>query len=151
MSRLTEQVRFKDIKGDVVGHLNSNGFEYFVKQDISQQLVVNKLGQLEDVLEEFGIESAEELRERLAKAIVPKFTIGQEVFGQGWDGQLRKGRIYEIQTNQINYDKYPLITYLVDYYGNYSDDELDDDYFEEKDIFTTEAEAQAKLDEIRRK
>lgn len=38
---------------------------------------INKLGELEDVLEKYGIESAEELKR---KAIIPKFQVGQEIW-----------------------------------------------------------------------
>jgi hypothetical protein len=87
-----------------------------------------------------------ELEERLANSIRPKFKIGQEVFVNDWTGQLRSGEIAEIQTNQFRLT--PLITYLVDFYGSYCDDDLENDYFEEKDVFETYEEAQAKLEEL---
>ena len=43
----------------------------------------------------------------------------------------------------------PNITYLVDFTGNYSDDNQENDYYEEKDIYVTLEEAQAKLQELR--
>lgn len=60
--RLTEQVWFKDVEGNTVGHFNANGFEYFVKDNVSQQKVVNKLGQFEDFMEEYGFDSIESLK-----------------------------------------------------------------------------------------
>ena len=90
-----------------------------------------------------------DLERRLANCIEPKFKIGQEVWVNDWTGQLRSGEIYEIQTNQVKFDQIPLITYLVDYYGAYSDDDQENDYFEEKDVFATEAEAKAKLEEMK--
>ena len=88
-----------------------------------------------------------ELEEQLKNAIVPKFKIGQEVFVNDWSGQLRSGKIYEIQTNAVLHDKQPLITYLVDFYG-YEDDDQENDYYEEKDVFATKEEAQATLKEL---
>ena len=90
-----------------------------------------------------------ELEEQLANSIRPKFKIGQEVFVFDWTGQLRIGRVFEIQTNKVKFDQMPLITYLVDFYGSYCDDDLENDYFEEKDVFATYEEAQAKLEELR--
>lgn len=64
--RLTEQVWFKDVKGNTVGHLNANGFEYFIKDNVSQQKVVNKLGQFEDLMEENKFDSLAQLHEYIS-------------------------------------------------------------------------------------
>lgn len=87
------------------------------------------------------------LEHQLSNCIEPKFKIGQEVLVNDWTGQLRSGEIFEIQTNQVKFDQVPLITYLVDY-GAYSYDDQENDYFEEKDVFVTEEEAKAKLEEL---
>ena len=89
----------------------------------------------------------QELAELKEKAIVPKYLLGQEVYTI-YNGQIITGRIYEIQTNTVLHDKENLITYLVDFYSKYEDDEQDNDYFEEEDLFATEQEAQEKLKEI---
>lgn len=82
------------------------------------------------------------------KVIVPKFDVGQEVWVNDWTGQLRIGRIYEVQVNAVLHDQQLLITYLVDFYGNYEDDDQENDYYEEKDVFATREEAEKKLAEI---
>lgn len=92
-------------------------------------------------------ELEQELAELKEKAIVPKYLLGQEVYTI-YNGQIITGRIYEIQTNTVLHDKENLITYLVDFYSKYEDDEQDNDYFEEEDLFATEQEAQEKLKEI---
>lgn len=92
-------------------------------------------------------ELEQELAELKEKAIVPKYLLGQEVYTI-YNGKIITGRIYEIQTNAVLHDKENLITYLVDFYSKYEDDEQDNDYFEEKDLFATEQEAQDKLKEI---
>ena len=89
----------------------------------------------------------QELAEVKENAIVPKYLLGQEVYTI-YNGKIITGRIYEIQTNAVLHDKENLITYLVDFYSKYEDDEQDNDYFEEEDLFATEQEAQAKLKEI---
>ena len=86
--------------------------------------------------------------EKLKGAIVAKFELGQEVFVFNWDGQISSGRIYEIQTNAVLHDRQPHITYLVDFTGNYSDDDQENDYYEEKDIYATEEEINIKLQEL---
>lgn len=91
----------------------------------------------------------DQANERLKGAIVLKFKVGQEVFVFDWDKQIRSGRIYEIQTNAVLHDRQPHITYLVDFTGNYSDDDQENDYYEEKDIYATEEEINAKLQELR--
>ena len=87
--------------------------------------------------------------EKLKGAIVAKFELGQEVFVFNWDGQISSGRIYEIQTNAVLHDRQPHITYLVDFTGNYSDDDQENDYYEEKEIYATPEEAEKKLQELR--
>lgn len=94
-------------------------------------------------------ELEQELAELKEKAIVPKYLLGQEVYTI-YNGQIITGRIYEIQTNTVLHDKENLITYLVDFYSKYEDDEQDNDYFEEEDLFATEQEAQEKLKEVQR-
>lgn len=91
----------------------------------------------------------DQANEKLKGAIVLKFKVGQEVFVFDWDKQIRSGRIYEIQTNAVLHDRQPHITYLVDFTGNYSDDDQENDYYEEKDIYATEEEINAKLQELR--
>ena len=90
----------------------------------------------------------EELAELKQKAIVPKYQIGQDVFVFDWTRQLRNGKVCEIQSNRVKFDQKSLITYLVDFYGNYSDDDQENDYFEENDLFASREEAEQKLAEI---
>ena len=90
----------------------------------------------------------DQANERLKGVGIAKFELGQEVFVFDWDEQIRSGRIYEIQTNAVLHDRQPHITYLVDFTGNYSDDNQENDYYEEKDIYVTLEEAQEKLKEI---
>ena len=89
-----------------------------------------------------------ELEEQLKNCIKPKFKIGQDVIVFDWSGQLRNGRVYEIQTNSVLHDKQQLITYLVDFYENYEDDDRENDYYEEKEVFATKEEVEQKLAEI---
>ena len=89
-----------------------------------------------------------ELEEQLKNCIKTKSKIGQDVIVFDWSGQLRIGRIYEVQTNAVLHNQQPLITYLVDFYGNYEDDDQENDYYEEKDVFATKEEAEQKLAEI---
>lgn len=122
--------------------------------------IEDKLGELEDMLEKYGIESAEELdlilqglekvhqenadlKNELAelkqKAIVPKFEIGQEVWAIN---VYRKGCIDNFIIQEIGYCKrYGL------YYKTNMGINLYEYYF---DIFTTCEEAEQKLAEIRR-
>lgn len=86
---------------------------------------------------------------RLKGVSVFKFELGQEVFVFDWDKQIRSGRIYEIQINAVLHDRQPHITYLVDFTSNYSDDDQENDYYEEKDIYATEEEINIKLQELR--
>lgn len=131
---------------------------------------IDRLAELEDVLEKYRIENLDdfikeyssrniklasdnyvleqEFAELKQKAIVPKYKLGQEVWVNDWTGQLRIGRIYEIQTNAVLYDQQLLITYLVDFYGNYEDDDQENDYYEEEELFATKEEAEQKLAEI---
>lgn len=142
--------------------------KYTLKPSISDIFdATNKLGQLEDVLVEFDIESAKDLRNhllfkenmaiwegkfaleneikelksQLSKAIVPKFEIG-DYFEIIWNGELD---IYKyIGDNKFNCLTKPQ-GYLCDYVilGML----LTDNGGVEK---ISQAEAQAKLDEIRR-
>ena len=91
----------------------------------------------------------DQANERLKGVSVLKFELGQEVFVFDWDKQIRSGRIYEIQINAVLHDRQPHITYLVDFTGNYSDDDQENDYYEEKDIYATEEEINIKLQELR--
>lgn len=123
---------------------NSDGSHSQAK-DTSSYNMFFKLSELEDVLEEFGIKSVEELRKRLSKAIVPKFKITQDVYIVD---TLNKN-LYKTQICSIRiFDGYEFA-----YYCKYDNDnhekiciEVDEEF-----VFTTETEAQAKLDEIRRK
>lgn len=169
MERLTEYDEFGN--AEFVGIDNTELYERLVcDETVTLTIATNKLAKLEDVLEKYGIENLEgfikeysskniklandnyelgqELAELKQKAIVPKFKIGQEVYVFDWTEQLRLGRIAEIQTNAVLHDEIPLITYLVDYYGNYEDDDQENDYCEEKDVFATKEEAEQKLAEI---
>lgn len=74
-----------------------------------------------------------------ANSITPKYQLGQWVFVKDWTGQLRSGRIDEIQTNSVLHDKQPLITYLVSF-GAYSDDEEENDYYQEHEVYETQEE-----------
>lgn len=129
----------------------------------------NKLADLEDVLEEFGIESAEELKEllnkqkrtiktlnnynkqgqtimaeneelksQLSKAIVPKFMIGQEIW------YIYGNEIKSMVVDSIEICGKPPVFVI------YKDISMSWGQIEQN-CFPTEAEAQAKLDEIRRK
>lgn len=108
---------------------------------------INKIIKVIDTLNQQS-ERIAELEEQLKNAIVPKFDVGQEVWVNDWTGQLRIGRIYEVQANAVLHDQQLLITYLVDFYGNYEDDDQENDYYEEKDVFATKEEAQAKLEKL---
>lgn len=139
-------------------------YEYFVKgyditESIKNLLKLHKEAydkENHSILESKGFIEAqniylpqiEKLEYRLSNCIEPKFKIGQEVLVNDWTGQLRSGEIFEIQTNQVKFDQVPLITYLVDY-GAYSDDDQENDYFEEKDVFVTEEEARKRLEELK--
>lgn len=129
----------------------------------------NKLAELEDVLEEFEIKSVQELKARLqsesqlsndvyrltleneeltkqlSKAIVPKFEITHEVYVID---TLSKN-IYKTQISSIRiFDGYEFA-----YYCKYDSETQERIYLEidEENVFATKAEAQAKLDEMRRK
>ena len=115
---------------------------------------MNKIVEYEKKIADLEAKLAEKERQlKLAelkqKAIVPKFDVGQEVWVNDWTGQLRIGRIYEVQANAVLHDQQLLITYLVDFYGNYEDDDQENDYYEEKDVFATREEAEQKLAEIK--
>ena len=178
MERLTKYDEFGN--AEFVGIDNTKLYERLVcDETVALTIATDKLAELEDVLEEFELTSAEDLRHYLnfkvnmaiwegklelknkiavlerelaelkQKAIVPKFEVGQEVWVNDWTGQLRIGRIYEVQTNAVLHSQQPLITYLVDFYGNYEDDDQENDYYEEKDVFATKEEAEQKLAEIK--
>ena len=110
-----------------------------IKEDKMQEL---------DLVKQENNDLKQELAELKQKAIVPKFKVGQEVWVNDWTGQLRFGRIYEVQTNAALHDQRPLITYLVYFYGAYEDDDRENDYYEEKEVFATKEEAEQKLAEI---
>lgn len=67
MERLTAEVWFKNIKGERIGELRANGFEYFLFRNVTQQEVVNKLGKIEDILEKYKIRSLDNLDFLLSK------------------------------------------------------------------------------------
>lgn len=105
-----------------------------------------------EIIADFIIDLQNQLNQvnkKLKDVIVPRFELGQEVFVFDWDEQIRSGRIYEIQTNSVLHDRQPHMTYLVDFIGNYSDDDQENDYYEEKDIYATIEEAEKKLQELR--
>lgn len=141
MSRLTIKENKKALVIDT-----SNQFPYSMKKKTVYTRhcdnwdIIDKLSALEDVLEEFGIESAEELRERLKKAIVPKFALNEEVYII-WHNMIVDVRICGVCKN----DEYYVDTCHFDL------SEQGGLFISPQDIFVTEAEAQAKLDEIRSK
>lgn len=127
---------------------NSDG-SYSQQTHTTFEKMFYKLADLEDVLEEFGIESAEELRERLAMAIVlPNFEKGQEVF------VIRKNEV--VKANFQDFSKWVEAEVVYNpkttiYDDGFVDVDYDFDMVDYKMVFATEAEAQAKLDEIRSK
>lgn len=80
-----------------------------------------------------------ELEEQLKNAIVPKFKVGQEVFFKLWDGQEAIGGIIDVQ-----YSTTSGVMYEIQYSDGW---ESDSDWFEEKDVWSKEA--QAKLEELK--
>ena len=81
-----------------------------------------------------------DLKDRI---VITKFKPGQDVYVKQYDGQIILGKIYEVQTNK-RIDGDPLISYLIQYSGSYSEDEADDDFFDESDVFETIEEAKKK-------
>lgn len=79
-----------------------------------------------------------ELKRQLSKAIVPKFDYLQPVWCVYPDNKYRKGFVFE--EDFVGYTKDKLIC------NSYNNEEFELDM-----VFPTQAEAQAKLDEIRRK
>lgn len=109
---------------------------------------VDKLSKLEDVLEEFGVDSAEELREQFSKAIVPEFETYQPIFFITQYYTSTKG----VPEYDIIKDKYYVaeneneIILGWNYAQNFNQRKY---YYVRKDwVFSTQAEAQAKLDEL---
>lgn len=103
-----------------------------------------------NIIEELEKQLDQANERRLKGVSVLKFELGQEVFVFDWDKQIRSGRIYEIQINAVLHDRQPHITYLVDFTGNYSDDDQENDYYEEKDIYATLEEAEKNYKNLRR-
>ena len=122
-----------------------------------------KLGELEDVLEKYGIDNLDdfikeyssrniklandnyaleqELVELKQKAIVPKFKIGQEVW---W---------IDTRVNSFNEQRYRIESYLIDsivitkeQFRYYGDDGL---WLGDNELFATKEEAEQKLAEIK--
>lgn len=116
--------------------------EYSNAVDELHKDLINIIEELEKQLDQAS--------ERLKGVSVFKFELGQEVFVFDWDKQIRSGRIYEIQINAVLHDRQPHITYLVDFTGNYSDDDQENDYYEEKDIYATLEEAEKNYKNLRR-
>ncbi len=178
MERLTKCIdnHFPDI-GKMVKEYDLNDeieFNDYSCMDIPNA-VYNKLGQLEDVLEEFGIESVEELRNhlnykenmaiwegklalkkenaelksKLSKAIVlPDFEKGQEIF------VIHNNEI--VKANFQDFSKWIDADIVYNPHTTIDDDgfvdvDYDLDMVDYKMVFATKEEAQAKLDEIRRK
>lgn len=141
----------------------------FSLTDWSEIKIMNKLGELEDVLEEFELTSAEDLRNYLnfktnmaiwegelnyknkiayleqelaelkQKAIVPKFQIGQDVF------VILDSVVEETSINSITIFTGNELSYYCKYVGNermYLE-------LEEEQIFATREEAAQKLAEIK--
>lgn len=80
------------------------------------------------------------LEEKLSNAIIPKFKIGQEVW---W---------IDTRLNSFNEQKYIIQSYIIQEIVIFKDGVryMDDDGFiEEEDLFATEEEAQAKLEELK--
>ena len=147
------KVRYElDSNGKVIDKLLDEYVEDVVDRLNEQH--ENKLELLREkqILDKDNIELRNQLDrayERLKGVSVLKFELGQEVFVFDGDKQIRSGRIFEIQINGVLHDRQPHITYLVDFTGNYSDDDQENDYYEEKDIYATEEEINIKLQELR--
>lgn len=70
--------------------------------------------------------------------IETRYETGQDVWVKYYNGQVVMGRIDEILVAVADYNRLePHIQYLVSFYGNYSDDDLENDYYEECDVFLT--------------
>ena len=132
--------------------------EYTCKKYIIGE-AINKLGELEDILESWQIEDLDKfLEEQIAKkrelndilwkkAIVPKFVVGQEI----WDKYLMAWKIKRVETHQ--FDKGNGYTAIIEIYrlGHDGNDDYsccilpcDNDIF-----FATKEEAEQKLAEIK--
>lgn len=176
MERLTEYDEFGN--AEFVGIDNTKLYERLVcDETVALTIATNKLGELEDVLEEFGLTSAEDLRNFLnfqdnmaiweielnyknkiadleqelaelkQKAIVPKFVVGQEI----WDKWLMAWKIKRVETHQFNNGNGNTATieiYRLGHDGN-------DDYSycilpgDNDIVFATKEEAEQKLAEIK--
>lgn len=178
MERLTQKNEFfeyvlpeQNIFGDNQAYEISLGeTEYTCKLHITGE-AIKRFGELEDVLEEFELTSAEDLRNHLnfqdnmaiwegklelknkiadleqelaelkQKAIMPKFKIGQEVW---W---------IDTRVNSFNEQRYRIESYLIDsivitkeQFRYYGDDGL---WIGDNELFATKEEAQQKFAEIR--
>lgn len=115
-----------------------SGHYWYNTEDMN---VGDKLGQLEDVIEKYGIESVKELDEILENAIVPKFKIGQEVFY--YDVDVKK--IIKAKVTGFSFcDDFENLFYElygVSYFTRYN-------IIEENRIFATEEEARKRLEEL---
>ena len=150
---------------------NAKCYLPFSLTDWSEIKIMNKLGELEDVLEKFEIENPDmlalnlqtieniniqnvnlrnELAELKQKAIVPKFMVGQEVYiinkeyyyKKHWC--VEKHKIVGIEDKIDRKEKY-VRWYIL----TYGDIKLGNRYkFQEKDVFATKEEAEQKLAEI---
>lgn len=129
-----------------IGKKQSNGINIVFKSP--NEKTVNWFIELQKYISDLQSQ-LDHANERLKGVSVLKFELGQEVFVFDWDKQIRSGRIYEIQINAVLHDRQPHITYLVDFTSNYSDDDQENDYYEEKDIYATEEEINIKLQELR--
>ena len=159
MERLTKYDEFGN--AEFVGIDNTKLYERLVcDETVALTIATNKLSELEDVLEKHNIESVEELdlilqglknihqenanlKQELAelkqKAIMPKFKIGQKV----WYAYNKYQKFpFKCVIDKIVYDS------SKDYKFRY---DTSDEYYicvKEEDLFATEEEAKAKLEEL---
>ena len=175
MERLTKYDEFGN--AELVGIDNTKLYERLVcDETVALTTAIDKLGKLEDALEEFELTSAEDLRNHLnfqdnmaiwegelnyknkivdleqqlaklkQKAIVPKFVVGQEI----WDKYLMAWKIKRVETHQ--FDKGNGNTAIIEIYRLGLDG--NDDYnccilpYDNDIFFATKEEAEQKLAEI---
>ena len=174
MERLTKYDEFGN--AEFVGIDNTKLYERLVcDETVALTIATNKLAKLEDVLEEFELTSAEDLRNDLnfkgnmaiwerelnyknkiadlerelaelkQKAIVPKFKVGQKIFFIDTNFQIEQGVIYQIRMFQMDSSEWG--NHLIDLGQEYEDD-IRFIYEDEEEIFVTKEEAEQKLAEI---
>lgn len=129
----------------------SGAFKERCNGNIPYAEIICFVQKIEDVLEKYGIESVEELNERLGNAIVPRFKIGQEVwiinknylYKQDWF--VEKHKIIGIEDKIDRKNKYVRWYTLI-----FDDTKYDNRYkFQEKDVYATKSEAGKRLEELK--